>query len=91
MAREVQTGKGKDKRQRMPKVTFASIIILGLIVWTAWAYVQQSQLIWIPEASFWYRLGVLMERDWYIPLIFVIAAVGAFFFLERKHGKKSAG
>lgn len=85
---------GKNKRAKsiswwIPKIVFISIIICGILVWVVWSYIRQMQLYWIPEATFWYRLGVSMGEGWYIPLISGIIGVLSFILLEKVRGKRS--
>lgn len=87
MALEVNSRRKGDSGRWIPKIALVSTFIFGLIVWTVWAYVEQSQLFWIPEATFWYRLGVLMVRNWYIPSIFVAVGFVSFILLRRKYSK----
>lgn len=73
----------------IPKLVFITVIICGFVVWVVWAYVCQMQRIWIPETTFWHRMGVCMGESWYTPLIFWAIGVISFILLEKKYGKKS--
>ena len=79
----------KSVKWWIPKLVFITIIICGFLAWVVFAYVCQGQRIWIPETTFWQRMGVCMGEIWYIPLVFGAIGVTLFILLEKRYCKKS--
>lgn len=71
-------------RSWIPKAALAFTIVFGSTVWLVLAYVRQRQLVWIPEAGLWYRIGVCMWESLYIPLVFVAVGLSSFVLLKKR-------